>query len=185
MKTTATKKAIALILILVLAAAALSAKVSIRSTAGATRYFEMAVGSGAGGFMVDGVSAGVDALVDVGSENKVSFEANAKKAADNSMSVLTFNASFYRDAAVMEDMSLFLESGVETHLILSDGIGTEMGLACKGGVTYKASDSFEVVMSAGIRNMFFSTACASMYGSVPSSVSMVGVDAGVECTYKF
>lgn len=185
MKTTSTKKAITIILVLVLAVAALSAKVSIRSTAGATRYFEMAVGSAAGGFLVDGVSAGVDAIVDVNADNKVSFEANAKKAADNSMSVLTFNASFYRDAEVMEDMNLFLESGVETHLILSDGIGTELGLACKGGITYKASDNFEVVMSAGIRNMFFSTACATMYSSVSSSVSMVGVDAGVECTYKF
>ena len=180
-----TKKVITGMVVLVLVATALSAKVSIRSTAGATRYFEMAVGSAAGGFLVDGVSAGVDALVDVGSDNKVSLEANAKKAADNSMSVLTFNASFYKDAAIMEDMKLFLESGVETHLVLSDGIGTELGLACKGGISYQASENFEVVMSAGVRNMFFSTACATMYSSVPSSVSMIGIDAGVECTYKF
>lgn len=180
-----TKKVITVMVVLVLVATALSAKVSIRSTAGATRYFEMAVGSAAGGFLVDGVSAGVDALVDVGSDNKVSLEANAKKAADNSMSVLTFNASFYKDAAIMEDMKLFLESGVETHLVLSDGIGTELGLACKGGISYQASENFEVVMSAGVRNMFFSTACATMYSSVPSSVSMIGIDAGVECTYKF
>ncbi|MCI7607396.1 MAG: hypothetical protein MSS69_11670 [Spirochaetales bacterium] len=180
-----TKKVITVMAVLVLVATALSAKVSIRSTAGATRYFEMAVGSAAGGFLVDGVSAGVDALVDVGSDNKVSLEANAKKAADNSMSVLTFNASFYKDAAIMEDMKLFLESGVETHLVLSDGIGTELGLACKGGISYQASENFEVVMSAGVRNMFFSTACATMYSSVPSSVSMIGIDAGVECTYKF
>ena len=180
-----TKKVITVMAVLVLVATALSAKVSIRSTAGATRYFEMAVGSAAGGFLVDGVSAGVDALVDVGSDNKVSLEANAKKAADNSMSVLTFNASFYKDAAIMEDMKLFLESGVETHLVLSDGIGTELGLACKGGISYQASENFEVVMSAGVRNMFFSTACATMYSAVPSSVSMIGIDAGVECTYKF
>ena len=183
--THTTKKVITVMVVLVLVATALSAKVSIRSTAGATRYFEMAVGSAAGGFLVDGVSAGVDALVDVGSDNKVSLEANAKKAADNSMSVLTFNASFYKDAAIMEDMKLFLESGVETHLVLSDGIGTELGLACKGGISYQASENFEVVMSAGVRNMFFSTACATMYSSVPSSVSMIGIDAGVECTYKF
>ena len=82
-------------------------------------------------------------------------------------------------------MKRFLESGVETHLVLSDGIGTEMGLACKGGISYQASENFEIVMSAGVRNMFFSTACSSMYASVPQSVSMVGVDAGVECTYKF
>ena len=180
-----TKKVITVITILALAAASLAAKVSSRSTAGATRYFEMSVNSAAGGFLVDGVSAGVDALVDVGSDNKVSFEANAKKAADNSMSVLTFNASFYKDASIMEDMKLFLESGVETHLVLSDGIGTEMGLACKGGLSYQASDNFEVVMSAGVRNMFFSTACSAMYASGPQSVSMIGVDAGVECTYKF
>ena len=179
-----TKKVITVITILALAAASLAAKVSIRSTAGATRYFEMSVNSAAGGFLVDGVSAGVDALVDVGSDNKVSFEANAKKAADNSMSVLTFNASFYRDAEIMTDVKLFLESGVETHLILSDGVGTEMGLACKGGVSFSATENFEVVMSAGVRNMFFSSATAVMY-STPSSVSMVGVDAGLECTYKF
>ena len=184
MKNT-TKKVITVMAVLVLAAASLSAKVSIRRTAGATRYFAMSVNSAAGGYLVDGVSAGVDALVDVGSENKVSLEANAKKAADNSLSVLTFNASFYKDASIMEDMKLFLESGVETHLVLSDGIGTEMGLACKGGISYQTSENFEIVMSAGVRNMFFSTACSSMYASVPQSVSMVGVDAGVECTYKF
>ena len=60
-----------------------------------------------------------------------------------------------------------------------------MGLACKGGISYQASDNFEVVMSAGVRNMFFSTACSAMYASGPQSVSMIGVDAGVECTYKF
>ena len=113
------------------------------------------------------------------------MEANAKKAADSNLSVLTFNASFYKDAAIMEDMKLFLESGVETHLVLSDGIGTELGVACKGGISYQASENFEVVMSAGVRNMFFSTACSSMYSSVTDSVSMIGVDAGVECTYKF
>ena len=59
-----------------------------------------------------------------------------------------------------------------------------MGLACKGGVSFSATYSFEVVMSAGVRNMFVSSATAVMY-STPSSVSMVGVDAGLECTYKF
>ena len=177
------KKVAAMTIILILMASSLFAGVSVRSTAGATRFFEMAVGT-AVGFLVDGVSAGVDALLDMGSENKVSLEANAKKAADNSMSVLTFNASFYRDAEIMTDVKLFLESGVETHLILSDGVGTEMGLACKGGVSFSATENFEVVMSAGVRNMFFSSATAVMY-STPSSVSMVGVDAGLECTYKF
>ena len=180
----ATKRIITIIAIMALAVMSISAKVSIRSTAGTTRYFQMSVNSAAGGFLVDGVSAGVDALLDMGSENKVSLEANAKKASDNSMSVLTFNASFYRDAEIMTDVKLFLESGVETHLILSDGVGTEMGLACKGGVSFSATDNFEVVMSAGVRNMFFSSATAVMY-STPSSVSMVGVDAGLECTYKF
>ena len=180
----ATKRIITIIAIMALAVMSISAKVSIRSTAGTTRYFQMSVNSAAGGFLVDGVSAGVDALLDMGSENKVSLEANAKKAADNSMSVLTFNASFYRDAEIMTDVKLFLESGVETHLILSDGVGTEMGLACKGGVSFSATENFEVVMSAGVRNMFFSSATAVMY-STPSSVSMVGVDAGLECTYKF
>ena len=33
-------------------------------------------------------------------------------------------------------------------------------------------------MSAGVRNMFFSTACSSMYSSVTDSVSMIGVDLG-------
>ena len=156
------KKVAAMTIILILMASSLFAGVSVRSTAGATRFFEMAVGT-AGGFLVDGVSAGVDALLDMGSENKVSLEANAKKAADNSMSVLTFNASFYRDAEIMTDV---------------------MGLACKGGVSFSATENFEVVMSAGVRNMFFSSATAVMY-STPSSVSMVGVDAGLECTYKF
>ena len=108
----ATKRIITIIAIMALAVMSISAKVSIRSTAGTTRYFQMSVNSTAGGFLVDGVSAGVDALVDVGSENKVSLEANAKKAADSNLSVLTFNASFYKDAAIMEDMKLFLESGV-------------------------------------------------------------------------
>ena len=184
MKNT-TKKVITIMAVLILAVVSLSAKVSIKSTAGATRFFAMSVNSAAGGYLVDGVTAGVDALLDVGSDNKVSLEANAKKAADNSLSVLTFNASFYKDASIMEDMKLFLESGVETHLVLSDGIGTEMGLACKGGISYQASENFEIVMSAGVRNMFFSTACSSMYSSVSQSVSMIGVDAGVECTYKF
>ena len=179
------RKTITILAVLIASIATLSAKVSIKSTTGATRFFELSVDSAAGGYLVDGVSGGIEALVDVGSDNKVAFEANAKKAVDNSMSVLTFNASFYRDAEVMEDMKLFLESGVETHLVLSNGIGTEMGLACKGGISYSASENFEVVMSAGVRNMFFSTVCSTMYGQVPSSVSMVGVDAGVECTYRF
>ena len=181
----ATKRIITIIAIMALAVMSISAKVSIRSTAGTTRYFQMSVNSAAGGFLVDGVSAGVDALVDVGSENKVSLEANAKKAADSNLSVLTFNASFYKDAAIMEDMKLFLESGVETHLVLSDGIGTELGVACKGGISYQASENFEVVMSAGGRNMFFSTACSSMYSSVTDSLSTIGVDAGGGRTYKF
>ena len=60
------KKVAAMTIILILMASSLFAGVSVRSTAGATRFFEMAVGT-AGGFLVDGVSAGVHALVDMGS----------------------------------------------------------------------------------------------------------------------
>lgn len=177
------KKAIMTIAILALATAACFAKVSLRSTFGAARFFEMSV-EGKGGVLVDGVSAGVDALLDMG-QSTVSLEANAKKAADSTMSVLTFSASFYRDAEVMEGVSLFLKSGVETHLVLSGGIGTELGLSCEGGINMTSSDNFQIVMSASVSNMFFSNTCSTMFDAVTSTSGMVGMNAGVECSYKF
>lgn len=184
MKAT-TRRSIALALFAMLTLASASARVSFSGTAGFGRFFEMAFGAATEGYSVDGAKAGLNALVDLEDGNMFLLRANAQKAADADVSLMTFNASFYREAELADAVSLFMETGIESHLILTDSVSTELGLACKGGVAVAASDSMGIKLSAGVTDMFYSSAVSSIYGSAKGSVSMIGVNAQLECSYTF
>ncbi|MBQ0070466.1 MAG: hypothetical protein KBS81_01185, partial [Spirochaetales bacterium] len=62
---------------------------------------------------------------------------------------------------------------------------TELGLVCKGGAAVQTTENMKVCVSAGLSDMFYSTAVSNIYGNASGNVGMIGMNAQVECSYSF